>query len=67
MTDSLINAKSQPLAFMLREGTFSIPWHQRLYTWDKEHVEILLDDLTEAIRENTALSFFRYYHVDRKR
>ncbi|MDA8030103.1 MAG: DUF262 domain-containing HNH endonuclease family protein [Alphaproteobacteria bacterium] len=45
------------LANLLREGSFSVPRHQRYYDWDVEHVETLLQDLAEAATENSPCHF----------
>ena len=36
---------------LLREGRFSVPWHQRYYDWKPGHVQELLLDIQEAARE----------------
>ncbi len=38
-------------------GTFSVPWHQRHYDWDKPHVTALLNDIEEARRESRVCYF----------
>ena len=55
--NQFIRAEIKTMADMLREGTFSIPWHQRLYAWNEEHVQVLLDDLAEAMKEKLPCHF----------
>lgn len=38
-------------------GTFSVPWHQRYYDWEKGHVIELLKDIEEASQEERACYF----------
>ena len=38
-------------------GTFSVPWHQRHYDWDKAHVTALLNDIEEARLEQRPCYF----------
>ena len=38
-------------------GTFSVPWHQRYYDWEKGHVTELLKDIDEACLEQRACYF----------
>ena len=57
MIENFINPKSITIADMLRCGTFSIPWHQRLYAWKEEHVKALLDDLDEAMKDSLPYYF----------
>ena len=38
-------------------GTFSVPWHQRYYDWEKRHVTALLKDIEEACQEQRACYF----------
>lgn len=55
--NELIKAKETELAELLREGFFNVPWHQRYYDWEKDHVEALLDDLAEAVNQNRSCHF----------
>lgn len=53
----LIIAKEIKIADLLREGRFSVPMHQRYYDWDAEHVGTLLQDLGDAVDENSPCHF----------
>ena len=37
---------------------FDIPLYQRPYSWDKEHVDVLLDDLTDALNRDGEAPYF---------
>ncbi len=54
---NLIRAKETTLASLLREGCFNVPWHQRSYDWEEEHVNTLLLDLAEAVNEKRPCHF----------
>ena len=53
----LIEAKEMTLANLLREGCFSVPRHQRYYDWRAEHVDTLLQDLADAVNDNSPCHF----------
>ena len=53
----LISAKESTLAELLRNGRFTVPRHQRYYDWEEEHVNVLLNDLEEAVDENSPCHF----------
>lgn len=55
--NNLITAKTVSLSELLEEGKFSVPWHQRSYDWDEEHIDSLLADLAEAVNERRACHF----------
>lgn len=48
---ALIKADSLLFSNLLREGRFSVPWHQRYYDWKPGHVQELLFDIEEALKE----------------
>ena len=48
---TLIRADCCLFSNLLREGRFSVPWHQRYYDWKPDHVLELLLDIQEAVRE----------------
>lgn len=48
MSDSSIKARAVGLAELLRSGRYRVPWHQRKYVWNSEHVKTLLRDLEHA-------------------
>ena len=54
---TVVRAESVVLSFLFYEGKFEIPWHQRYYDWDEEHVIELLEDLEEAIVEDRKCYF----------
>lgn len=47
-----VDAVSRPLAKALKEGSYSIPRHQRSYDWGEEQVNDLLDDLEFCVNNN---------------
>lgn len=57
MMRDLINAEESTLADLLRSGRFTVPRHQRYYDWEDEHVDVLLNDLEEAVDENSPCHF----------
>ena len=38
-------------------GRFTVPWHQRRYDWQPEHVDELLHDFADAIEANRPCYF----------
>lgn len=42
---------------MLRQGRFSVPWHQRYFDWKPQHVETLLKDVALAAAEQRPSHF----------
>ena len=44
-----VNAKTMPVAKILWDGTFVVPWHQREFDWDPEHVEQFWDDIQRSV------------------
>ena len=40
-----VSAKTMRLPQILWEGAFEVPWHQREFDWDGEHVEQFWDDI----------------------
>lgn len=57
MANAHITAREINLTKMLREGCFSVPWHQRSYDWEVSHVEDLLNDIEEAVKEKRSCHF----------
>lgn len=57
MGQQLIQAQDIPLASLLTQGCFCVPWHQRTYDWEKSHVESLLDDLSHASQDDVGNYF----------
>jgi uncharacterized protein with ParB-like and HNH nuclease domain len=43
------------LRFIQREAQFKIPIYQRLYSWEKEHCQTLMDDI-RSLLENPKLT-----------
>ena len=52
-----IQAKAVRIVELLSQGDFCVPWHQRRYDWDKEHITELLEDLKEAVESNSSSYF----------
>lgn len=52
-----VKAEAISLANLLLGGMFTVPWHQRRYDWDKDHVHELLEDLSEAVTVNRSSYF----------
>ncbi len=53
----LIKAEESTLAELLRDGFFNVPRHQRYYDWEGGHVTMLLDDLDEAVSQDSPCHF----------
>jgi len=45
------------MANLFAAGRFRVPRHQRYYDWEKRHVETLLQDLADAVDENSPCHF----------
>ena len=58
----LIRAKESTLAELLRSGRFSVPMHQRYYDWEEHHVQTLLDDLADAVKDTKTAKDGDYCH-----
>lgn len=54
---TVVSSKVSALSFLFYKGKYEVPWHQRYYDWEKEHVTELLDDLDEAFREKRKCYF----------
>ena len=54
---TVVDARASLLSFLLYEGRFEVPWHQRYYDWQKEHVAELLQDLDEGFRDDRECYF----------
>ena len=50
-------AETMPVAKILWAGVFAVPWHQREFDWDPEHVEQFWDDIQRSI-ENDEEDYF---------
>ena len=46
---TVINSTSTTCFRLFCSGRFTVPWHQRRYDWQPEHVDELLHDLDDAI------------------
>ena len=55
--ETVVSAKASALSLLFYKGKYEVPWHQRYYDWDEEHVAELLDDLDEAFREERKCYF----------
>lgn len=55
--DTVIDCKSMIFSELFYKGRFEIPWHQRHYDWEKEHVSDLLRDIDEAIQQDRKCYF----------
>jgi len=53
----LIKATQTTLAELFAAGRFRVPQHQRYYDWEKKHVETLLQDLADAVDEDSPCHF----------
>ena len=53
----LIETNSWLFSKLLQEGLFKVPWHQRYYDWNSDHVRELLSDIEEAIIEERQCYF----------
>ncbi len=42
---------------LLGSGLYQVPWHQRLYDWEKKHVKMLLEDIRHAHRRRKDVFF----------
>lgn len=42
-------SKTTPISAILWEGVFEVPWHQREFDWDPEHVGQFWDDIQRSI------------------
>ena len=47
--ETVITSTSTTFFRLFCTGCFTVPWHQRRYDWQPEHVDELLHDLAEAI------------------
>lgn len=52
-----ITSTSWLLSDLFRGGRFVVPWHQRYYDWEPRHVEELLLDIEEAVKEKRDCHF----------
>lgn len=43
---------------------YNIPEYQRPYSWEKEHITALLDDITGVMEENEGKEFLRIYDME---
>ena len=53
----VIDAKSTTFSDLFFTGHFEVPWHQRLYDWQPEHVLELLQDLDHATQTGSRCYF----------
>ena len=44
-----VSAKTVRLPDILWEGVLEVPWHQREFDWDSEHVEQFWDDIQRNV------------------
>ena len=54
---TVITAASTTFFRLFCAGRFTVPWHQRHYDWQPEHVDELLHDFAEAINANRRCYF----------
>ena len=52
-----VSAETMRLPDILWEGIFEVPWHQREFDWDPEHVEQFWDDIQRNV-ENSEDDYF---------
>ena len=48
-SSTIIESRATTFFRLFCAGNFTVPWHQRRYDWQPEHVDELLHDLAEAI------------------
>lgn len=56
-SDSIITSETHNVSKLFHLGKFLVPWHQRYYDWEKDHVLNLLEDLDEAIAKKRSCYF----------
>lgn len=56
-TNTVIETREMIFSRLYYTGKFEVPWHQRLYDWEKDHVLELLRDIDEAVGENRRCYF----------
>ena len=44
-----VSSETTPVSGILWEGTFEVPWHQREFDWDPEHVGQFWDDIQRSV------------------
>lgn len=57
MTNPVIGSKPMVFSNLFYTGRFVVPWHQRRYDWEGEHISDLLRDIDEAIAEDRKCYF----------
>ena len=46
-----VESKTMAVSDILRSGTFEVPWHQREFDWEDEHVEQFWNDIQESMEK----------------
>lgn len=54
---TIITSEAMLCSELFHKGRFRVPWHQRYYDWDREHVRALLNDILGAMEENRECYF----------
>jgi len=54
---TIIQAETKKFSELFHEGRFIVPWHQRHYDWKRGNIEELLQDIDEAIKEESNCYF----------
>lgn len=54
---TVIASETMLCSDLLHKGRFRVPWHQRYYDWDREHVRALLNDIFGAMEEGRECYF----------
>ena len=57
MTETQVKSQVMRVYDIFTKHLFEVPWHQRYYDWEIEHVEELLDDLKDACERERASYF----------
>ena len=55
--ETVIASKATTFFRLFCSGRFTVPWHQRRYDWQPEHVDELLHDFADAIEANRPCYF----------
>ena len=54
---TIIKSETMLCSELFHSGRFRVPWHQRYYDWDRDHVRDLLNDIYGAMEEDRECYF----------
>ena len=54
---TIIKSEAMLCSELFHKGRFRVPWHQRYYDWDRNHVRDLLYDISAAVEEGRECYF----------